>query len=266
MRTSPPGGDRRPSTPTGRASRSRVLAAAVLAAVVAVSGGIAAAVVVGDGGAGGDNGDDPTPEPTVGTSFVAQSPEDILLASEKEMAVLDSVRVRGQFPDGDDHIAVDMAITADGDCRGTMSFLGSGTAQVLRTEGRTMIKPDARILGDFGIDDAQQFLEFLDGRWLEFTDADQFESVCDLDDFLERDGRGGATATNGGVVSLRGEDAVKVHLQEGSNRETYFVMVADPHYLLRIDETRRAWFEYSEFDADVTVDLPPERRIVKQPE
>ena len=97
-------------------------------------------------------------------------------------------------------------------------------------------------------------------------DPDQFSSVCDLDEFLERDGREGATATNEGVVSEQGEDAVKVHLAEGSNMETYYVMVAEPHYLLRIDEPEDAWFEYSAFDEAVDIDLPPARDILKDTE
>jgi serine/threonine protein kinase len=259
--TAPHGADRPPpSRHTG--SRTRLLLAAALAAVLAVSGGIAAAVVVGDGGA-----EDPPPEPSPESSFLAQPPEDILLASEKEMKVLDSVLVTGQFPDGKKNVSIRMSITADGDCEGTMSYVGSGTAQVLRKDGRIMIKPDARFLSDFEIDNAQTFLQFLDGRWLEFTDdPEQFASVCDLDEFLERDGRDGATATNQGVVEVQGQDAVKVHLQKGSNEETYYVMVAEPHYLLRINETENAWFEYSGFDEDFAIELPAKDEIVMDSE
>jgi serine/threonine protein kinase len=258
--TAAPGRDRHPHQKSGGGSRTKLLVAAVGVGALAVAGGVIAAVVVGDGGGGGE----PTPDPTTESSFVAMEPEEILVTSEKEMKVLDSVQVRGQFPDGRKNVSVNMSITADGDCRGTMSFLGSGTAEVLRTDGRTMVRPDAAFLTDFGIDNARSFLEYLDGRWLEFTeDPDQFASVCDLDEFLERDGREGATATNQGVVSVQGEDAVKIHLQEGSNEETYYVMVGEPHYLLRINETEDAWFEYSEFDETVEVELPPAREILK---
>ncbi|WP_322937294.1 serine/threonine-protein kinase [Nocardioides bizhenqiangii] len=260
-RTAPPGHDRRPST-ARRSGRTRLLVAAAVAAMVAVAGGIAAAAVVGDGG--DDGNDDPPSEPTAESSFLALPPEEILRTSEKEMNVLDSVLVTSQFPDGKKNVSIRMTITSDGDCTGTMSYLGRGTAQVLRKDGRIMIKPDALFLVDFGIDNPESFLQFLDGRWLEFTDdPQQFESVCDLDEFLERDGRDGATATNEGVVSVQGEDAVKVRLQEGSKKETYYVMVAEPHYLLRLNETKRAWFEYSEFDEEVTIELPAESDILK---
>jgi serine/threonine protein kinase len=258
--TAPHGGDR-PTPPTrGGRSRGQVLVAAAVAAVVAVSGGIAAAVLVGDG-----DGEDPPSEPTTAeSSFLAQPPEEILLESEKEMKVLDSVLVTSQFPDGRKNVSIRMSITADGDCTGTMSYLGRGTAQVLRKDGRIMIKPDALFLADFGIENAPDFLQYLDGRWLEFTnDPEQFEDVCDLDEFLERDERDGATATNEGVATVQGEDAVKIQLQEGSNQETYFVMVAEPHYMLRLNETERAWFEYSEFDEDVAIELPSRGDILK---
>ncbi len=59
---------------------------------------------------------------------------------------------------------------------------------------------------------------------------------------------------------------MKVHLQEGPNEETYYVMVDDPHYLLRINEPEDAWFEYSQFDEAVDIELPPEREIIKDSE
>ena len=255
--TEPPGG-RAPRTARGR-SRARLVLAAVVGALLAVTVGVAVAVLVGDG----DDSETPAPDPTTADPFLSLPPEEILLASEKEMKVLDSVLVTSQFPDGKKNVSIRMSITADGDCTGTMSYLGRGTAQVLRKDGRIMIRPDAQFLVDFGIDNAQDFLGYLDGRWLEFTDdPEQFASVCDLDEFLERDGRDGATATNQGVVSVKGEDAVKVHLQEGSNEETYYVRVAEPHYLLRLDEAEDAWFEYAEFDEDVAIELPADREIL----
>ena len=100
----------------------------------------------------------------------------------------------------------DGANEGDGDCTGTMSYLGSGGAEVLRTDDRIMVRPDPGFLTSLGIDNAPQFLAYLDGRWLEFTSSrSQFAKVCDLDEFLERDGRGGATATNEGVVTEQGE-------------------------------------------------------------
>jgi hypothetical protein len=262
--TAPPGGDRHPSPSRGAGSRTKLLVAAVVAALVAVTGGIAAAAIVGNGGGGGGGGDDPTSDPTAESSFLTLGAEEILLTSEKEMKVLDTVLVTSQFADGKKNVSIRMSITSSGDCSGTMSYLGSGTAQVLRKDGRIMIRPDARFLADFGIDNAQTFLQYLDGRWLEFTDdPEQFASVCDLDEFLERDGREEATATTVGTSSVKGQEAVKVRLQEGTQAETYFVMVAEPHYLLRLDETKRAWFEYSEFNEPVDIELPPSSEILK---
>ena len=40
-------------------------------------------------------------------------------------------------------------------------------------------------------------------------------------------------------------------------------MVAEPHYLLRLNETERAWFEYSEFNEPVDIELPPSSEILK---
>jgi hypothetical protein len=257
--TAPPGRDRRPAVlPAGR-SRSRLLLASVVAGVLAVTGGVVAALLVGDGD--GDDGD-PSPEPPTETAFADLPPEEILTASEKEMKVLDTVRVTGQFTDDEDRrVAIRMSITADGDCSGTMSYLGSGTAEVIHKDGRTVMRPDAAFLTEFGIDGADDLLEALDGGWLAL-EADSLMGVCDLDEFLERDGRGDAVATQEGTTEVRGEEAVRIRLEQGPNRETYYVMLAEPHYLLRLDETEDAWFQYSEFDEQFEIELPPERRIL----
>jgi hypothetical protein len=242
----------------GRRSRTRWIVAGVAAGVLALATGVVAALTVGD---------DPDPDPPDPASeFVAMDPLAILRASEKEMKVLDSVRVRGQFPDpdqGGQQVSVDLVVTANGDCAGTMGYIGKGSAQLLRMEDRVMVKPSPGFLSALAIEDARSFVDALDGRWLEFPDdPDQFASVCDLDEFLERDDRDGADVTNEGVVTEQGQDAVKIHLQEGSNQETYFVMVAEPHYTLRIDEQGDALFKYSEFDEPLDARIPAEDEIV----
>jgi serine/threonine protein kinase len=250
-------------TPPRRRSRTPWVVAAVVAGVLALSGGALAAWRAG--------GDDPT-DPNRGSetvAFVDQDPWEVLRASEKEMGVLDTVRVKGQFPDEDQpgrHLTVDMVVTANGDCHGRMGYAGGGEAEVLRIDGRELVKPNAGFLTSFEPGEAQAFIEALDGRWLEFTKGSQFGSVCDLDEFLERDERDGATATNEGVVTEQGQDAVKIHLREGSQEETYFVMVAEPHYTLRIDEGPQAWFRYSEFDEEFGWELPAASQILKDSE
>ncbi|UMG94475.1 serine/threonine-protein kinase [Nocardioides sp. TF02-7] len=257
-----------PLPPPARGGRSRVFwtATAAAAAVVAVGVGGAAAWL-------GRDDPDPAPGPSPTSpagDFTAQDPADILKASEREMKVLDSVRVTGQFrEDGDSgrDVVVDLTMTADGECRGTMGYADGGSAQVLRVGGRELVKPDAEFLPGLDRAEAQAFLDKVGGRWLELTEQeDQFASVCDLDELLERDNRGGATLTNEGVVTEQQQDAVRIRLEQGSQEETYYVMVAEPHYLLRIDESADASFTYSRFDEEFDPRLPAESRIVTDTE
>jgi hypothetical protein len=88
------------------------------------------------------------------------------------------------------------------------------------------------------------------------------EAFCDLDEFLERDGREDATATGQGTTRLSKQEAVKVEQAEDGQREVLYIRVDEPHYLLRVEESEVDYFEFSEFDADVEIQAPPDDQVL----
>jgi hypothetical protein len=151
---------------------------------------------------------------------------------------------------------VDFDVTSAGDCRGTLQEDGAGRIEVLRVDGHTYVKPDQDFLisssgADADPSTAQLMLDALHGRWLEFGKGENDRSltkICDLDRLQERDGREGATASAAGTVTVNGKETVKIELTEGSNWEAYYVALDEPHYTLRIDESRSDSLDYSSFN------------------
>ncbi|HWJ82577.1 MAG TPA: serine/threonine-protein kinase [Nocardioides sp.] len=264
MPTVPPPSWQSHPTPTGpprRASSKRLWIGVGTAAVLALAVGVGAAIAVGQG----DGGGDPAPDPAA--AFLDLPADQILTDSEKEMKVLDSARVQGSFLQDGSRLVVDLVVTTEGDCHGTMKQEGAGEIEMLRVGDRVFVKPDQQFLtsaSGAGVDasTAQLLQNALHGRWLEFPkdeNTNDLTKICDLDEQLERDGREDATATDVGTVEVNGKQTVKIELTEGTNFEAYYVQVDEPHYTLRVDESRTGdeTLDYSEFDATPPIELPP---------
>ena len=241
-----------------------------LAAALVIGAGVTAALVAG-GGDDVPSAADPTPRgaeppdpdpssPTV-TAFADQEPTEILRAAEKEMKVLDTVRIAGNVVEGGERIGVDLTITSTGDCAGTIA-VGGGSAQLRRIGADTWFKADE----DFWIasTDADQgpFIASAVGdRWVLFPpqEAEEFASVCDLDELLEATSSTMAVQTLG-TGSVDGQDVVKVDTGETTSSgepSVASVAVGEPHYILRLDGGSEGSFGFSAFDEPFTTEAPP---------
>lgn len=220
----------------------------VLAVLVAAGIGVAAALLTRDDDPGGR-----------GESFLDQPAKEIVRASEKDMAVVETARIRGEFADGADTVEVDVVATTRGDCKGRLtSTTSGGSADVLRVGETTWLRADAKFWdGAVGAGTAAFVLPLIGDKWVvDDSMADSTEAFCDLDELLERDGREDAAAKSLGATSLGGERAVRIEQTEGSEREVLTIRVAEPHYVLRIDESEVDHFEFSEHDREVAIEAP----------
>ncbi len=245
------------STPAPRRTggRRRWWVAAGVAAALALAGGIGAALLVG-----GDDPGDPS-----GDAFLDLEPKEILQAAERDMSVVSTARIRGQFGDAGDTITVDVTATTSGDCTGTMKSASSGgTAEILRVGETVYIRADEAFWNASTGDPTTTtlILGVIGDKWVaENSLLESTEAFCDLDEFLERDGREDATATQLGTSSISGEETVQVELTEGSQREVLDVRVEEPHYLMRIEESDVDRFEFSDFDKDVAIEKPADDQV-----
>ncbi|MBS4752972.1 serine/threonine protein kinase [Nocardioides sp. zg-ZUI104] len=246
----PPPAFLRPPPARRRTTRGRWLAAAG-AALTALVAGVVVALVV-DGGSA-------TKRPDPERDFLDSEPKEMVRASEMAMVVLETARISGQFDDGGDPVEVDVVATSRGDCQGTMTATSSGgVAEVRRVDDNVYLRADAAYWrGVIGTDGVDRVLDLIGDRWVKENDLlTSTESFCDLDEFLERDGREDATAVLLGTGEVDGEEVAEVEQTEGADREVLHIRVAEPHYLLKVEESDVDFFEFSEFDRDVDITAP----------
>ncbi|CAN5273923.1 hypothetical protein BH09ACT12_BH09ACT12_22430 [soil metagenome] len=261
-----------PTFSSGQAPRRTGLWIGVgVAALLAIGGGVSAALVAG----GSDDPDrvgDRAGTETAGTetagpgepAFADQSSEDILRAAEKEMKVLDTVRIAGDVVADGELLGVDLTITSRGECDGVISS-GGGSAQLRRVGSDTWFLADE----EFWIysTDATQgpiIAAAVGGRWVLVPpdEADEFASVCDLDELLESTDDTVA-GENLGPDSIDGRDVVKVDTGgtggtgAGGDTSVAFVAVTDPHYILKLDGGLDGSFTFSAFDEPFSAEPPP---------
>lgn len=241
--------------PTGRRTAStKWWVAGGLAAVLALGTGIGAALLTG----GEDEPED--------AGFLAMDPKQIVQAAEKDMSVLETARITGQFDDDSgDTITVDVTATSRGDCSGTMKSAESGgTAEILRVDDQLYLRADRAFWNASGDPETTTLiLALLGDKWVvENSLLETTEAFCDLDEFLERDGREDAETTDLGEGEVAGQKTVRIEQAEGSQREVLDVRVAEPHYLLRIEESSVDHFEFAEFDKDADIKAPADGDVV----
>ena len=228
------------------------------AAVVALGVGIGAALITAEGG-----GDDPPP--TAEEKFLEMEPKEIIRSAEKDMAVVDNARITGQFKtDETEDVAVDVVATRRGDCTGTMTSSESGgVAEIRRVNDTVYLRADKKFWESItGEKDGGDVTAVIGDRWvIENSMVDSTEAFCDLDEFLERDGREGAEADSLGEADVHKKRAAKIEQHEGTQSEILFVQVAEPHYLLRVEESADDYFEFSDFDQDVDINKPADDEI-----
>ncbi|MDN5745027.1 MAG: hypothetical protein L0H31_07890, partial [Nocardioidaceae bacterium] len=154
--------------------------------------------------------------------------------------------------------------TRRGDCEGTMtSGTSGGVAEIRRVDDTVYLRADNKFWESItGEKDGGEVTATIGDRWVvQNSLRDSTEAFCDLDEFLERDGREDASADKAGVATVNDSQAAKVKQHEGSQSEILFVQVAEPHYLLRVEESEKDYFEFSDFDQKDDITKPAEDEI-----
>ncbi len=232
---------------------TRIRAAAALAflALAAGCGG-------SDGDDKGDDGGD--------SDFAKQSATKIADAAKADMKELDSVTYAGDINSTGQAISLDIQASSEGDCTGSIG-LGDGTAELLSKDGDNWFRPDEAFWRQQAPEDADAIIAAVGDKWVVDTNA-EFSQFCDLDAFFDNvfaDDEDGSEYKTVGTDELNGEDVVKVENTDDRGTSTGYVLVDDPHYLLKIERTEGddpGKIEFSEFDEEFEVEAPAEDEVV----
>ncbi len=166
---------------------------------------------------------------------------------------------------GTQRITANMALTKSGECTGTIG-MDDATAEVLRVDGTTYMKPDAKFWEqNAGSPEQAQLVEATVGdRWVEAgSGQDEFATFCDLDTLLkgidEDKGDKKDNTEKGDEGEVRGTPTITLVSKEDGETTTVHIATEGEPYILRMeneggDEPGSA--EFSKFDEKVDVEAP----------
>ncbi|KQW47292.1 hypothetical protein ASC77_12485 [Nocardioides sp. Root1257] len=204
-----------------------------------------------------------------GDDFTDQSGQKIADASKKAMKGLDAVKVAGTVTTDGQEIAIDVQTNDQGDCTGSLG-VGGGTTELLGVDGDVWFRPDEAFWRASAPDSADQVIAAVGDKWVAVSSSDDsFGEFCDIDDLLDElissDGDEDKTYSVKEVVEVDGDDAVPVDQKDDDGLSTGYVLVDEPHYLVKIEKTEgddTGSVTFSEFDEDFDVTAPPEGDVI----
>ena len=208
----------------------------------------------------GDDGDD----------FAKSPAEDIVAAAKADMGELKAVKVSGTVDNDGQEITIDIQSSSEGDCTGSIG-VDDGTAEILGVGGDTWMRPDEAFWRAFAGENVEQVLTLVGDKWVVIpSEDDSFNQFCDvdelLDQLLEDDEDDQSTYSVDGTDDLDGDEVVLVDNEDPEDgTSTGYVLVDDPHYLVKIEKTAgedTGSVTFSEFDAEFDVEAPAKDEVV----
>ncbi len=212
-------------------------------------------LVAGCGGGDKDEGDD----------FAQQPAAEIADAAKADMQELDSVTYTGEITSEGDSITVDVQASSSGDCTGTIG-LGEGKAEVLAKDGDAWFRPDEAFWRQQAPDQAELIIATVGDKWV-VDSNEQFAQFCDLDDFFDSifADDDAAEYKSAGTDELDGQQVVKIDNTNDEGTSTGYVLVDDPHYLLKVERTEGeepGQIEFGDFDKELELEAPGEDEVI----
>ncbi len=204
-----------------------------------------------------------------GRDFADESADTILKASTDDMGDLTAVKVSGDLTTGGQAISIDLQLSSDGSCTGSLG-IGDGTAELLGVDGTTWMRPDEAFWRSSAGARADDVIAVVGAKWVVVPDdEDSINQFCDVDDLLDRllkSDDDGSTYTKGGTDTLAGDDVVKIDTEDPEDgTSTGYVLVDDPHYLVKIEKTEgdgTGTVTFSAFDEEFDVTAPGADEVI----
>ena len=116
---------------------------------------------------------------------------------------------------------------------------------------------------------ADQIIALVGDKWVVVPASDDgFDQFCDIDDLLDElltDDDEEPTYTKGETEEVDGDEAIAVEHKDKDGSSTGYVLVDEPHYLVKIEKTDgedTGSVTFSEFDAEFDVEAPADGEAI----
>jgi hypothetical protein len=205
-----------------------------------------------------------------GSDFTDSSATTIQKEATKDMQALEAVHMEGSVTQQDNEIGLDLSLTTDGECTGTVSRGDSGSAEVVTLNGTSWFKPDEEFWRAQAGEAADQIISTVGDKWVQLPEGDQsFASFCDLNGLLDQigDDQSDSESKKGETEDVDGVEAIKLtrDAQDSDGTITVWVAVDDPHHILKVEQAGSASpgsFTFSEFDEDAAIEAPADDEVI----
>ncbi len=206
-----------------------------------------------------------------GSSFADETGPDILTAATTDMGAVTSMHFAGDVTSSGQQIHVDLRSTPAGQGQGSFT-IGTGTAQILASDGKAWMKPDHAFWEQQAKAQAAQIEKLVGDKWVSIPLSSGLSKVCDLDNLLKKLTPSSGKQTQGtkviGETQVAGTDAVQV---QGTSKQgdtvSAWVATGEPHHVLKLavaDGSLPGTLTFSEFDQplDITTPAPAEVAVI----
>ncbi|WP_147472713.1 hypothetical protein [Streptomyces triticirhizae] len=211
-------------------------------------------------------GDD---EETGGDAFGGASADEIADQAFDALMGADSLRMVGDIDQAGEQMGIDLHLSRDGDCAGSISMSSQGSFEIIKLGDEAWLRPDTQFWQTAaGISD-QEILGQLDGFFLygPANEEPMNSSVesCNLESFLSEMGPGASATgmTLGDPTEVDGTPVVT--LNEGEDATILVASEGEP-FPLRIENrdatTGAGTIDFSAFNEPVPSDRPSDAEVI----
>jgi hypothetical protein len=196
-------------------------------------------------------------------SFADETGPDILTAATTDMGAVKSMHFTGDVTSSGEQIHVDLRSSTAGQCQGSFTS-GTGTAQILASDGKAWMKPDHAFWEQQAKAQAAQIEKLVGDKWVSIPLSSGLSKVCDLDNLLKKLTPSSDKQTRGtkviGKTQVGGTDAVQVQgtSQQGDTVSAW-IATGEPHHVLKLavaDGSSPGTLTFSEFDEPLDISTP----------
>lgn len=185
--------------------------------------------------------------------------DQIAARATADLKTVSSVHITGSGTDSGQTVGMNLTLGTRG-CKGRLSIKGEGSFALLKIGTRVWIKPDNRFWKyAAGSSLSAAVMRLLSGKYIEpsakGSSLGSLAGICNRSQFASAFGTKLTGLVKGATTTIAGQPALQIK-DAGDPDSAYVTISARPEFL-RLDAGRSGQFDFSGYDAPLTLTPPP---------